>query len=470
MHARVNQGRGDGVTDEAENTGLDAWVARIDDALRDDDLAAAVGWAGELHPAELADVLEALPPAERSRLWAAIPDPAVRGELLIESHRQVREGLIEHAPAAALAEAVSCLELDELADLYDRLPAEVIDAVQRAMDELRRERLARVLSWPHDTAGGLMDADAVAIREDITLAVAQRYLRRVHDRDGALPEHTEQLVVIDHQNRYRGVLPLSDLLTRDPELTVAEVMDRDIEPLRADMPASRVARLFEDRDLVSAPVVDDHGLLIGRITVDDVVDVIRSQAERSVMGSAGLDRNVDMFAPVTRAVRQRGLWLSVNLINAFAASWVIGLFGATIEQRVALAILMPVVASMGGVAGIQTLTLVTRALALGQIGRRNAGRLLLHELGVCLLAGVGLALVLGLVALVWFQDAALGAVFGIAVLANLTNAALAGTLVPLLLHRAGIDPAVAGGVVLTALTDIVGFAAFLGLATLFLLA
>ncbi|WP_440997195.1 magnesium transporter [Arhodomonas sp. SL1] len=445
-------------------TQLESWTGAIAAALDAGDTATAAELAAQRHPAELADILEALPGEARLALWRLLPDPEVRGEVLIEARREVRDRLIEATRSTELAEAVSHLELDELADLYDKLPRKVVRALIRTMDLQRRQRLRRVLSYPEDTAGGLMDADALAVREDITLETAQRYLRRVRKKEGALPEHITALFVIDRENRFRGLLPLDELVAQPQSALVGETMDHEFRAIPADTPARQVARLFEDRDLTTAPVVDPEGRLIGRITVDDVVDVIRDEGERSLMQSAGLNRNEDMFAPVLATAARRGVWLGANLVNAFIASWVIGLFGATIEERVALAILMPIVASMGGVAGIQTLTLVVRGIALDQIGRANGLRLLGHEFRVALVLGLALALILGAAALVWFRDPTLALVFGAAVVINLANAAFSGTLVPLALERAGIDPALAGGMLLTALTDILGFASFLGLA------
>lgn len=444
---------------------LESWTGIISDALDEGRVDDAVAVAAERHPAALADILEALPNEQRLQLWHALPDPTARGEALIQVRREVRDRLISATKPSVLARDVADLELDEVADLYDKLPHKVVRALLRTMDLQRRERLRRVLSYPQDTAGGLMDADAIAVRGDITLETAQRYLRRVRKKDGALPEHITALFVVDRHNQFIGMLPLADLVAGDQAAFVGDVMNRDFEPIDAALSANRVARLFEDRDLTSAPVVDDDGALIGRITVDDVVDVIRREGEQTLMQAAGLAQSEDMFAPVFATAGRRGIWLAANLVNALLASWVIGLFGATIEQRVALAILMPVVASMGGVAGIQTLTLVTRGIALDQVSRANGARLLAHELGVAAVLGVCLAAVLGGAAFAWFHDPVLGMVFGSAVIVNLANAAFSGTLVPLLLERVGIDPALAGGMLLTALTDIIGFASFLGFAT-----
>jgi magnesium transporter len=299
----------------------------------------------------------------------------------------------------------------------------------------------------------------------VTLETVLRYLRM----RGEIPEKTDALFVVNRHDRYLGVLHLSRLLTEDPERTVGEVMDTDVEGIAPGTPATEVASLFQDRDLVSAAVVaDDGGQLLGRITVDDVVDVIRDEAEHSVMSMAGLDEDADMFAPVVPSARRRGVWLGINLVTAFLAAWVVGLFEATIQQIVALAVLMPIVASMGGVAATQTLTLIVRGLALGQIERANARWLLTKEIAVALLNGLAWATVVGFVAWLWFGQWRLAAVIFAAMVVNLVAAALAGVTVPLALKRFGVDPAVAGGVIVTTVTDVIGFASLLGLGTLML--
>lgn len=421
-----------------------------------------------MHPAEIADVLEALPLDERLRLWALV-GLGKKGEVLIETHDEARAELIDATKAKVLQAAVKQLQPDELADLIAQLPNKVVAGVLATMDAQRKQRLETVRQYPEDTAGGLMDVDALAVRADVTLGAVLRYLRRIRRRHGELPEHIDMLMVVDRVGRYEGLLALSEVVSVKPEKKVANVMIRNIEPVEAMTPANKVARLFEDRDLVSAAVVDDAGYLIGRITIDDVVDVIREASERSIMNSAGLDEDTDMFAPIARSVRRRMVWLVVNLFNGFVAAWVIRHFDATIQQMVALAVLMPVVASMGGVAGSQTLTLVTRGLALEQVGYANFTELLLRELGIGLLNGVLLALLVSGIAGLWFDNWQLAGIFALAVAINLVSGAAAGTLVPMALSRLGIDPALAGGVVLTAATDVIGFFSFLGLATLVLL-
>ncbi len=438
------------------------------DQLREADDSSARNLLSTMHPAEIADVLEALPQDERLRLWALVGLDK-KGEVLIETHEEARTELIDATKAKALQAAVQKLQPDELADLIAQLPNKVVAGVLATMDAQRKQRLETVQQYPEDTAGGLMDVDALAVRADVTLGAVLRYLRGIRRRDGELPEHINMLMVVDRVGRYQGLLALSDVVSVKPEKKVANVMLRNIAPVEAMTPANKVARLFEDRDLVSAAVVDDAGYLIGRITIDDIVDVIREESERSIMNSAGLDEDTDMFAPIARSVRRRMVWLVVNLLNGFIAAWVIRHFDATIQQMVALAVLMPVVASMGGVAGSQTLTLVTRGLALEQVGYANFSELLLRELGVGFLNGILLALLVSGIAGLWFDNWLLAGVFALAVVINLINGAAAGTLVPMALSRLGIDPALAGGVVLTAATDVIGFFSFLGLATLVLL-
>ncbi|WJW74867.1 magnesium transporter [Thiohalobacter sp. IOR34] len=433
--------------------------------------ALASGAAGQvrrlihnLHPAEIAHLLESLPKGPRIILWELV-DPEDRGEILLHVNDEVRSGLIDEMETGELVAATEGLDTDDLADLLQDLPGTVIHEVLRSMDLQNRHRLEAVLSYPEDTAGGLMNLDTVTVRADVSLDVVLRYLRL----RGSIPDLTDSLMVVDRYDKYLGLLPLSTLLTQDPDLSVAEVMERDIEGIPADMPAVEVAKLFEDRDLVSAPVVDENGKLLGRITIDDVVDVIRDEADHNIMSMAGLDEEDDIFAPVVPSARRRALWLGINLLTAFVASWVIGRFESTLEQVVALAVLMPIVASMGGIAGSQTLTIVIRGLALGQIGKSNARWLMYKELAVGMLNGILWALVVAFIAMAWFQNSNIGMVIGAALIINLIIAALAGFSIPLLLRRLGIDPALAGSVLLTTVTDVVGFMTFLGLGTLYLL-
>ncbi len=418
----------------------------------------------ELHPSEIAELLESLPPRVRDEVWEEI-SPEIEGDVLAHANDEVRAGLLEDMHPREVAEVTRGLDADDTADIIQDLPEDKAVEVLRAMDEQRRQRIAQVLSYPEDTAGGLMDPDTVTVRSDVTLDVVLRYLRL----RGEVPETTGGLFVVDRDNHYLGVLPLTTLLTEDPDKTVGEVMSREVEGIPADMPAEEVARMFESRDLISAAVVDEQGHLLGQITIDDVVDVIKEQGESALMSMAGLDEEDDMFAPITVSAKRRAVWLGINLVTAFLASWVIGLFQDTIDRIVALAVLMPIVASMGGIAGTQTLTVVIRGIALGQIGYANARPLLIREVAVALINSIVWGLVVGLVAGYWFDMPELGLIIGVAMIINLLCAALFGALIPLVLKRLSIDPALAGGVILTTVTDVVGFMAFLGLATAFLL-
>ncbi|UCE90581.1 MAG: magnesium transporter [Pseudomonadota bacterium] len=431
--------------------------------LRADELEQAAHLLGNLHPAEIAHVLQSLPPEERELVWPHVPSEH-EGEVLLHLPDDVRTVLISKMEPQALVAATESLDTDDLADILPEMPQDVIQELLLTLEHQERERLESVLSYPEDSAGGLMDLETVVVRADITLDVVLRYLRW----RGAMPETTDTLFVVNRDNKYLGLLPLTDLLTSDPDLTVAEIMRRDIDGIPADMTAREVAALFERRDLVTAPVVDENDRLLGRITIVDVVDVIRDEADHDFLSMAGLNEEADMFAPVVMSTRRRAVWLGINLLTALLASWVIGLFEVTIEKLVALAVLMPIVASMGGIAGSQTLTLVIRGLALGQISDSNARLLLFKELSVGVLNGLLWALVIAVVAGAWFENLQLSLVIALAVIINLVVAAIAGATIPLLLRRFGADPALAGGVVLTTITDVIGFFAFLGLAALYL--
>ncbi|MEO8367049.1 MAG: magnesium transporter, partial [Pseudoxanthomonas sp.] len=341
----------------------------------------------------------------------------------------------------------------------------VIDEVLKSMDRENRERLEQVLSYPEDTAGRLMNPDVVTVRADVNVDVVLRYLRL----RGELPDHTDHLFVVSRRHQYLGRLSLASLVTHEDSTPINRLIDDEQPAIDVEETAEEVARRFSDHDWVSAPVVDDNNILLGRITIDDVVDIIREQAEHQALGAAGLDEEEDLFSPVKRAVRGRLLWLGVNLCTAFLAAGVIGQFEGTLEKIVALAVLMPIVAGMGGNAGTQVLTLMVRGLALGQVGASNAKVLLWKEVRVALINGLLLGSIVGIVAFVWFREWQLSLVIGAALTINLCAAALAGVLVPLTLKRMRIDPALAGGVVLTTVTDVTGFVCFLGLATLVLL-
>ena len=417
-----------------------------------------------LHPAEIANLLESLPPTNRAVAWGLV-DPEVAGEVLVEVNEEVRGGLIEATDEHALVNAAGTLETDDLADILHDLPDVVLHQVLRSMTNQDRKRLEAVMSYSEDSAGGLMNTDMITVRPGVSLDVVLRYLRQ-HDE---IPDHTDQLIVVNRNDYYLGTLSLGTILTQDEKLLVSDVMSTKAEVFLPTVSDRDVASRFEDHNLVSAPVIDENGFLLGRITVDDVVDVIRDEADHTILSRAGLDEDDDMFAPVARSTKRRAFWLGINLFTAFLAAWVIGLFEATIQQVVALAVLMPIVASMGGIAGSQTLTLVIRGVALNQIGKTNARWLMWKELAVGALNGLLWASVVAVIAGLWFESAALGGLIGAAMTINLVVAAFAGATIPLLLVRLKIDPALAGGVVLTTVTDVIGFFAFLGLATVFLL-
>ena len=355
------------------------------------------------------------------------------------------------------------LEPDDVADILQQLPGRIMQDVLRGMDAQDRRRVERVLSFEEDSAGGLMNTDTITVRPRHTVDVVLRYLRRL----GEIPHATDALFVVSRNDHFLGLLPVAKLLVCDPELTVREIMQTDVDPITVDMPAREVAKLFRRHDWVSAAVVDAEGKLAGRITIDDVVDVIVEDADHSFMGMAGLGEDEDTFAPVLKATPRRAIWLGINLLTAFIASSVINLFEQTIDKVVALAVLMPIVASMGGVAGSQTLTVVVRGMALGHIERSNAGWLLNRELVLAGLNGMLWALVCAAAAVLWFGDYLIGLCIAAAMLINLLAAAAAGVLLPMLMRSLRIDPALAGSVVLTTITDAVGFLSFLGLATLF---
>jgi magnesium transporter len=416
-----------------------------------------------LSPAEIGNLLESLPPGKREIVWGLV-DAEDDGEVLLHVGDDVRESLIAEMDPDELVAAVGDLDIDDLADLVEDLPGTVIDEVLKSMDRENRERLEQVLSYPEESAGRLMNPDVVTVRADVTVDVVLRYLRL----RGELPEHTDHLFVVSRRHQYLGRLALSALVTHDDSTAINELLDDEQPAIPVDMSSNEVAKQFSDHDWISAPVVDENNILLGRITIDDVVDIIREQAEHQVFSAAGLDEDEDLFSPVPRAVRRRLVWLGINLGTAFLAASVVGRFEATIEKIVALAVLMPIVAGMGGNAGTQVLALMIRGLALGQVGASNVGVLLWKELRVALLNGLVLGIVLGVSVWLWFGDWLLSLVIAAALTINLASAAGAGVLVPLSLKRMGFDPALAGGVILTTFTDVLGFLAFLGLATLVL--
>ena len=418
----------------------------------------------ETHPSVVANLMESLPKDHRNELWEAVPEHQ-EAEILTYLHDDVRDSVIDTMAEGELLAAAESMAPEDLAEIIDDLPQQRSDLLLEALDNDYRSRLEFVLNFDEDSAGRLMSRDVVSVRTDVTIAVVLRWLRR-HKQ---LPPHTDSLMVIDENDHYLGKIELADIITSEPDELVATLMHPDTLAVYASMSEHEVVGIFERRDLVSVAVIDEDGLLLGRITIDDVVDVIREQAERALLNSAGLSEDEDMFAPVIASAMSRGVWLGINLITVFAAAWVIGRFEEALEQIVALAVLMPVVASMGGIAGSQTLTITIRGLALGQIVAANARWLTSKEFLVGATNGVVWSLVVAIVTYFWFSNLGIAIIIGVAMILNLLAAALSGVAIPLLLHRWGIDPALSGAVILTTVTDIIGFLSFLGLATLFLI-
>jgi magnesium transporter len=435
----------------------------LSDALDSGRLGPVRRLVNTLSPAEIGNLLESLPPAKRTVVWGLV-DPEDDGEVLVHVGDDVRESLLAEMDPDEIVAAVEDLDIDDLADLVEDLPDTVIDEVLKSMDRDNRERLEQVLSYDEDTAGRLMNPDVVTVRTDTTVDVVLRYLRL----RGELPDHTDHLYVVSRRHQYLGRIALQSLLTHEPNTPINQLIDDQQPAMHVDESTDEVARQFSDHDWISAPIVDDSNILLGRITIDDVVDIIREQAEHQVLGAAGLDEDEDLFSPVPRAWRRRTVWLGVNLCTAFLASSVVGQFQDTIDRIVALAVLMPIVAGMGGNAGTQVLALMVRGLALGQVGASNVQVLLWKEIRVALMNGLMIGGIVGLATWAWFRDPMLALVIGAAMTINLLLAACAGVLVPLTLKRMNLDPALAGGVILTTVTDVMGFLAFLGLATLIL--
>lgn len=416
-----------------------------------------------LKPADIAALLESSPYQQRMLIWNLV-EPDTQSEILPDLNEELVADLLADSSTEEVLEILEQVDADDdLTDLLQQLPDTVTTQLLRSMDTQDRARVENLLSYPEDQAGGLMDTDIISVRAKVTVDVVLRYLRRHTE----LPEMTDKLFVVNRQDEYIGLLPLQTLLVSDPNMTVREVMVTDVDPIAVDTPDRDVASIFTRYDLVSAPVVDVDGKLVGRITIDDVVDVIKDEADHSLMGMAGLTEDDDTFAPISRTARSRAVWLGANLLTAFLASAVISIFEQTIAQVVALAVLMPIVASMGGVAGSQTLTLVIRGMAQGQLIDSNLFWLMRREIAVGLINGAIWALVVAAGAFLFFGDVTLGLCIALALIINLFIAALSGALLPRILESLNIDPAVAGTVVLTTITDVVGFMSFLGLATIF---
>lgn len=417
-----------------------------------------------LHPADIAYILESLPLDERLAVWDLVKADR-DGEILLEVSEPVRETLIAYMERAELVAAAETLDTDELADLAPDLPDDVMQDVFQALPMEEREQLRAAMSYAEDSVGALMDFEAVTIREDVTLEVVLRYLRRLDE----LPDHTDQVFVVDRREHLKGVLPINLLLVKDPDVRVSDIMKTDMLALTPDDKAAEAAQAFERYDLVTAPVINDAGKLVGRVSVDAVLDYIREQAESERLNLGGLREEEDIFSSVWSSARNRWTWLAVNLVTAFVASRVISVFEGTIERLVALAALMPIVAGIGGNSGNQTITMIVRSLALGQISPSNARALLLKEISIAVLNGVVWGGIIGVMAMFLYHSISLGLVMTAAMTLNLLVAALFGVFIPMLMVKLGRDPAVGSSVLITAITDSGGFFIFLGLASLVLL-
>ena len=449
---------------EIELTSFEVSLQNLMIALEASDHDEAKHQIKELHPGEIALLFEAIQPKDRSILWPGV-EISIQGEILKEVNEDVQSQLIDEMSVDALVKATEKLDTDDLADIVPNMPESAVHSLLLTLDFKHRERLNKVLSYPENSAGGLMNTDFITVRPDVSIRAVIRYLRLLKE----MPVDTDQVFVVDRDFNYLGSLLITSLLTEEPGQMVEKFISNDFsKPVNAETDESEVALLFEQRNLISAPVIDENNQLVGRITIDDVVDVIRDQAEHSVMSMVGLDEDEDVFAPIIHSSKKRSIWLGVNLITAFIAVYFIGLFEATLQQKIALAILMPVVASMGGIAGTQTLIIVTRGIATGRVTSANIRALINKEVALSGLNGIIWSLVIGLITYYWFSDLLLSLIIALAIITNLVVAAFSGAFLPLLLSKLRIDPALAGGVILTTITDVIGFVAFLGLAAIFI--
>ncbi len=414
----------------------------------------------DMEPEDIAHLLEASPRKSREVLWQ-LTDPEDYGEILDELSEDVKDNLVSKMAPERLAEATEGLDTDDVAYVLRSLPDDVSREVLSQMDSADRHRVETALSYEEDTAGSMMNTDFVTIRSDVDVDVVLRYLRM----KGELPEATDALYVLDSEEKLTGFLHLTTLLTSQPDVAISEIMETPDEALSVTASDADVASLFERRNWVSAPVVDENNHLVGRITIDDVVDVIREDAEHSMMSMAGMDDDEDTFAPVFKSARKRSIWLGANVLAALTAASVSNLFEATLQQMAAIAVLMTIVPSMGGVAGNQTVALVIRGIALGHIGDSNKRELLLKEGAIGFLNGLLWALIIGGIVVVWKDSWMLGGIISAAMMTNLFVAGIAGVSIPLFLKKMNIDPALAGGMALTTITDVIGLLVFLGLAT-----
>ena len=437
-------------------------IARLLNESNEYDIDEIKGLLNELTASEVAHLLESAPPKKRKELFALI-DTKDEGDVLFEVGEEIQQDLVSNISNEELSAAVEPLELDEKVDILQNLPEDRMLKVLSKMSLMDRNRVEESLIYPDDTAGGLLNNDVISVRPENTLEVVLRYLRS----HGELPENTDKIFVVSKENLYLGELLISKLITSEPSSTVEEVMDQSVDPIIFNQEDKEVARIFERENLVSIAVLNHENKLIGRITIDDVVDVIMEDADQNILGMAGIAE--DTFAPPGRAAKSRVFWLSMNLLTAFIAAFTINIFQDTLDKIVYLAVLMPIVASMGGVAATQTLTIVIRGLTLDQINTSNMSWLFKRELAVSIINGIVLAILVGGATYLWFGDVKLGFLISGALIINLISSVIAGIFVPLFLRKMKQDPAIAGSVVVTTVTDVIGFFSFLGLATLFLI-
>ncbi len=452
------------MVESVPNEATEKDISALNDALKEERMGAVRRIVNGIPGAEVALFLESLPGDKRQAVWDVV-DEAMQGEVLVSLHDEVRDNLIESMDTEQLVEATRDLDLDDMADIIVDLPEEASNQLILSMDKSSRDLLNQVLSYDEDSAGGLMNPDVLTVRSDVSIEVVMRYMQFRE----AIPEPVGDLFVVGRKGHYKGRVHLETMLVSDPKTIIKDIMNEDAPAILDTTPASEVAQDFEHNDWISAPVVDDKNILIGRITIDDIVDVIRDEAERSVMRMAGLNEEGDMFAPILTSSKRRAVWLGINLLTVLLAAFAIGFFEESIKQISALAVLMPVVASMGGIAGSQTLTLMIRGMATGQVGSGNIKDLLNREFMIGVINSILWAAVLAGLCALWFKNWDMSLVIAIALAVNLVAGALAGVLIPVLLRRMSIDPAIAGGVILTTVTDIVGYVSFLSFGTWLLL-
>lgn len=438
-------------------------LAELQDCLDDDNLDEVCGKLSFLHPAEIAQLLTIIDSKNRISLWQKIDD-TTKGDILKELNEEIVVQLIATMDNAQLVGSIEQLDIDDLADIIPSLPESAVHNLLLTLDNKHRENLKKVLKYSENTAGGLMNTDIITVRSDVNVRTVIRYLRLLKQ----MPKDTDQIFVVDRAYKYLGSVATSNLISSAPDSLIENLLNQSpTKPINANVDEAEVANLFEQRDLISAPVIDDDNQLIGRITIDDVVDVIREAAEKSVKSMAGVGEE-ELFSPVLKSTKNRAIWLGINLITAFIAVFFIGLFEATLEKKIALAVLMPIVASMGGIAGTQSLILITRGIATNAVGFANIKILLNKEILVALLNSVLWGIVIAIATYLWFNDIVLSVIIASAIIINIISAAIFGALLPFILSRLKIDPALAGGVILTTITDVIGFTSFLGLASLFL--